>query len=410
VQLTGSALPISSISFRGERLGEKNVLAWTTQTEYNNIVTESGSTTSTTLDLDYGTTNYLYVRPVIGSDTASLACASNAISFTTSAAAIIPDNDDCENAISLNSLPVNATTTGATQYLAAEQCNGFIGNANDDVWFKFTPDKNGTVIISVTNTSSGLDAVIQAYSGTCGSLTSLDCADDGLGAEDETLTLLNLTGGTTYYFRVYGYGDPDDGGPFTVQLTGSALPISSISFRGERLGEKNVLAWTTQTEHNNNGFELQRSPDGHNFSKLDFVESKGLNGNSTTVLSYQYNDTKPFAGNSYYRLKQLDKAGSFNYSNIVLLKGLEVTRLQLSLLYPNPSKSEVNMILASPYNSKINLLVTDVAGRIVMKQTKQVTAGDNSLQLNIAKLSPGSYTIKVVCADGGTVMKKLVKQ
>jgi hypothetical protein len=69
------------------------------------------------------------------------------------------------------------------------------------------------------------------------------------------------------------------------------------------------------------------------------------------------------------------------------------------------------MILASPYNSKINLFVTDVAGRVVMKQTKQVTSGHNSLQLNIAKLSPGSYAIKVVCADGcGTVMKKLVKQ
>ena len=237
----------------------------------------------------------------------------------------------------------------------------------------------------------------------------LGCADDGI--EDETLTLVNLIAGETYYFRVYGFDDPNDGGTFTVQLTGSALPISSLSFRGERLGEKNVLVWTTQTEHNSRGFELQRSPEGNNFRKLDFVESKTSNGNSTTALTYQYNDMKPFAGNSYYRLKQLDKDGRFSYSSVVLLKGSAVTRLQLSLLYPNPAKSELHMILTSPSNSKINFTVTDVAGRPVIKQTTRLISGDNNLQLNIAKLSSGSHIIKAVCADGcGTIIKKFVKQ
>jgi len=110
-------------------------------------------------------------------------------------------------------------------------------------------------------------------------------------------------------------------------------------------------------------------------------------------------------------LKQLDKDGSFNYSNIVLLKRLDISRLQLSHLYPNPAKSVLTMILTSPYNSKINLIVTDVAGRTVIKQTKQLSGGENNVQLNIAKLSPGSYTIKGVCADGcGTIVKKFVKQ
>jgi len=69
------------------------------------------------------------------------------------------------------------------------------------------------------------------------------------------------------------------------------------------------------------------------------------------------------------------------------------------------------MIFASPYNSKINLIVTDVSGRIVMQQTRQLISGDNNVKLNIAKLSAGSYMIKAICADGcGTIIKKFVKQ
>ena len=382
-------------------------------TNYSNIGTVAGTTTSTTINPNYGTTYYFYIRPVIGSDTASVSCESNATSFSTSAAPAAPANDDCEDATALTLSPVNATTIGATQYstMDAEACNGFAGNANDDVWFKFTASSNGSAIISVTNAATGLDAVIQAYSGTCGSFTSLDCADDGIDAEDETLTLTNLVAGETYYFRVYGYDDPLDGGTFTVQLSGSALPITLNNFRGERNGEKNVLIWTTQMEHDNKGFELQRSADGNNFAPLDFIASKAPGGNSTTTLNYLYNDNKPFKGNSYYKLKQLDKDGRFVYSNIVLLKGFGVTNLQLSLLYPNPAKTELDMIFASPYNSKINLIVTDVSGRIVMQQTRQLISGDNNVKLNIAKLSAGSYMIKAICADGcGTIIKKFVKQ
>jgi hypothetical protein len=376
-----------------------------------------GTTDTTSVNLggfgiiDYNSTYSYYIRPVINSDTASVSCESNATSFTTSVQPAAPSNDDCANATLLTTVPANASSLGASESMAAEACLGFTGNANDDVWFKFTAASSGTAIISLTNSGIGMDAVIQAYSGTCGSLTSIGCADSTLDSEDETLTLQNLTVGETYLFRVFGFNDPIDGGTFTLQLSGSALPLTLTNFRGERQGEKNVLVWSTQGEHDSKGFELQRSPDGTNFTTLNFVGSKAANGISTSTLNYSYSDVRPFKGNSYYRLKQIDKDGRFGYSNVVLLKGFGVTKLQLSLLFPNPAKSELNMIITSPSNNKTNLVITDVAGKTVIQQNVQLVTGDNNLKLNISNLSAGSYLIKAICKDGcGSVVQRFVKE
>jgi hypothetical protein len=361
--------------------------------------------------IDYGSTYYYYVRPFIDADTASLSCVANATSFKTIAKPPAPSNDDCDNALSLSFEPVNATTLSATESMAADECNGFAGDANDDIWYKFTALSNGTATIMLTKPSIDFDAVIHAYSGSCGALTLIDCADDGLEGDDETLELTNLVAGQTYYFRVYDYSDFAFGGEFTIQIVGDALPIQLTNFRGERQGSKNVLDWTTLSEQNSKGFELERSADGNNFSSLAFVSSKAANGNSTASLNYKYSDAKPFAGNSYYRLKQVDKDGKFTYSSVVLLKGSKTNNLMLSSLYPNPTKSILNLVITTPANKKINLVVTDVTGRLVLQQSANMISGDNNLQLNVEKLAPGTYMIKAICADGcETAVSKFVKQ
>jgi hypothetical protein len=218
----------------------------------------------------------------------------------------------------------------------------------------------------------------------------------------------------TYYlgFRVFSDADQallyvDD---ISIVKTGS-LPITLTNFTGERQSIKNVLKWTTQTEQNNKGFELQRSADGVNYTSLGFTNSKATNGNSNSSLTYLFDDVKPFKGNSYYRLKQVDKDGKFVLSSVVLLKGLKTTTLTLGALYPNPTKSLLNLVVTAPANDKINILVTDMAGKLVMQQAGQMVSGDNNIQLNVAKLPQGSYMIKAVCAAGcETAVSKFVKQ
>lgn len=196
---------------------------------------------------------------------------------------------------------------------------------------------------------------------------------------------------------------------FEVQFV-STLPIRTTPLKGERKDNKNVLSWTTQTEQNNKGFEIQRSVDGSNFSTVGFVRSKAINGNSTSNIDYEFEDMKPFTGNGYYRMKQIDNDGKLMYSNILLLKGLKMQNVALSI-YPNPVESSLNMVINSPENNKVILYVSDVAGRIIMRKIQQLVSGDNTVSLNIARFTKGEYTIKAVSEnEGQTVVRKFVKQ
>lgn len=190
-----------------------------------------------------------------------------------------------------------------------------------------------------------------------------------------------------------------------------ALPVKLISFTGERAGSGNQLSWVTVTEANNKGFELQRSVDGVNFSKLSFINSKAENGNSTGNLKYDFYDNAPFATSNYYRLKQIDKDGRFEYSKIVLVKGTKPNALSVAALYPNPAVDNLNLMIASPSNSKVSIVVSDLAGKIIMQNAAQLVAGENQMQLNVKALAKGSYSIKVVCADGcNSPAARFVKQ
>ena len=117
-----------------------------------------------------------------------------------------------------------------------------------------------------------------------------------------------------------------------------------LSFKGEHVGNNNVLSWSTATELNNQGFEIQYSFNGKDFRNLGFVTSKQNSGNSSSVLNYQYTDTKGIGGNVYYRLMQVDKDGRPNYSNVVLIKGNQINALSLNAVYPNPAKDKLNLI------------------------------------------------------------------
>ena len=139
--------------------------------------------------------------------------------------------------------------------------------------------------------------------------------------------------------------------------------------------------------------------------------TKAEYGNSSTKLSYFYYDAKPLAGNNYYRLKQTDKDGRFSYSAVVLLKGNIANILTISSIYPNPARRNINMILTSPSVEKVNLLITDLSGKVVIQTAVQLLSGDNTITLPVNKLSPGTYIIKTVCTNGcKSLVQKFVKE
>lgn len=213
------------------------------------------------------------------------------------------------------------------------------------------------------------------------------------------VSAFQFTGGyprARFYMLVYGYAS-------------ASLPVTLSNFKGQRNNKYNTLSWTTATESNNKGFELQRSADGRNFSAIAFIPSKATTGNSSSALDYSYNDEKPLFGNGYYRLKQIDKDDKSTFSNVVLIKASKVAGLAISAVYPNPAKTELNVSLNSATAEKASIAIINSEGKTVKLINTAIVSGDNIFTINVGELAAGTYFIK---ATSGTSVKttQFVKQ
>lgn len=177
------------------------------------------------------------------------------------------------------------------------------------------------------------------------------------------------------------------------------LPIKLSVFNGYREGLKNILAWTTVSEQNNKGFELQRSANGKEFEKIAFIESKANAGNSSAELQYSYVDNKTLDGNNYYRLRQIDNNGKESYSNVVLLKSSKTVKAEITKVYPNPVSDRLNVTLNTVSAEKITVTITDIAGKTISIKNVETTIGDNNLNFNVSNLTKGTYFVKVKTAS-----------
>lgn len=375
------------------------------------------STTNTSIalqNLSPNTTYTWYIKPVNAAGDA-VGCEANATTFTTRGVPPVPSNNECSGAITLSAYggAINATTINATASQGVISCTGpnsDYGTPDDDVWFKITAVQNGNATITVTGAST-FDAVIQVFSGTCGSLSVVqNCADATGEGATETATLTGLTAGQTYYIRVYDWtGGPNSGDNFTIAVSGTALPVNYTQFTGRTEGNLNILSWQTVSESNNIGFEIERSADSKSFSSIGQVATKAENGNSSTLINYNFTDAKPLSGNNYYRLKQSDKDGKINYSDVVLLKS-KIAGFRISSVYPNPSKAELNLIITSSKAERATVIITDLSGKAISQVNTQLIIGDNLQQLNIRSLTNGTYIIKVVSSSGNeTGIQRFVK-
>ncbi len=136
----------------------------------------------------------------------------------------VPANNDCSGAIALtvNSGSTCTTTTTGTSVGATQSQAGCTGTADDDVWYKFTATAVNHKVAVSAGTMSNI--VLQIFSGTCGSLTSMYCVNATSGASSETCNLTCLSIGTTYYLRVYSQANSSGKGTFTICVSTPVLP------------------------------------------------------------------------------------------------------------------------------------------------------------------------------------------
>jgi hypothetical protein len=202
-----------------------------------------------------------------------------------------------------------------------------------------------------------------------------------------------LLNGVTYY-QLDGITDFSGGsGGFSINDGGALLPVELASFRATSINDDFIrLDWTTLTEVNNDGFEIQRSANGIDFETIGWVNG---NGNSTAKNDYSSNDFEAASGVNYYRLKQIDFDGQFEYSKIVSARmGADASISSLSV-YPNPTKGDLFVEIEADNQSFGNIKIYNHMGQQVGNAKHHIVAGKNKLMVNTQNLISGTYLIMV---------------
>jgi DNA uptake protein ComE-like DNA-binding protein len=171
--------------------------------------------------------------------------------------------------------------------------------------------------------------------------------------------------------------------------TAVPLPIELVSFTATVNNEKSVeLNWETVSEINNDFFTIERSKDAETWREIMTVDGAG---NSSEKLSYKAEDSRPYSGMSYYRLKQTDFDGKFSYSEVevVSLEGAPQSEL---LLYPNPAQE--NITLEGIGVGVLPIFIYNVYGQLVSDQILVTDKQADKLIIDIASLKVGIYTVK----------------
>ena len=176
------------------------------------------------------------------------------------------------------------------------------------------------------------------------------------------------------------------------------------SFTVVKQDESLELKWQTASELNNEKFEIEMSQDGRSFQKVG--EVKG-NGTTQTQVDYDFQIEEPPVGMSYYRLKQMDYDGKFEYSKIVSAN-FEKQGTSIGKIFPNPSRSGlVNLTLSAEEEQVIQVAIFDVAGKKINDQTRSLLAGNNELKFDFSAFDKGIYIV-TIRDDKSTTSRKLI--
>lgn len=168
----------------------------------------------------------------------------------------------------------------------------------------------------------------------------------------------------------------------------ASLPVEFTSFDGRYRDGTAVLSWTTATEVNSDRFVVERATSSQlrDWQQLGEVAAAG---DSREAQTYSFVDERPRAGTNYYRLRQIDKDGTYMYSNVLYLTASDVATTYT--LYPNPAGNQI--VLQGQTDLTDRIVIVDQNGRAVYTAPWQP-------QFDVSDLAPGLYALSIVDANG----------
>lgn len=190
---------------------------------------------------------------------------------------------------------------------------------------------------------------------------------------------------------------------FGALSSDGTVPVELTSFNAFVKGKGVELAWKTATEVNNHGFDVEKNVNG-TWTKIGFVEG---NGTSNTPHQYSYVDADA-VGSVSYRLKQIDRNGSFEYSSVVEANvGFTAADYKLGQNYPNPFNPTTNITFVMQNSENVSVKVYNLVGQEVATLFNGVAEANKMYTLNFdaSKLSAGTYFYALRSATRNEVKK-----
>ncbi len=320
---------------------------------------------------------------------------------------------------SVNPVPVNTSTTltiSNTGSLATGNYSFMVEGTEVpknriSLGFVVTSDPPGSSTLILPADQATLENIEIGFDWTASTNTlyyDLEVAYDAL-FQNMAYTATNLTTsnhianipepGFTFFWRVISRNDCLIQGMspvFSFRISDSAVPVELIRLEAHPLENNIALDWQTASEVSNTGFEIQRStnPASIEFEAIDWAPS--LNGNSNSIQNYNYRDSDVVAGITYYyRLKQIDIDGHYNYSPTVSAS-LNSKSIGVNA-YPNPANDQLFLQLDAGhyYKGKATLTVHDMTGKLIVQTPISLDALADPYALDINNLSKGSYLLRI---------------
>lgn len=324
----------------------------------------------------------------------------------------------------------NADAYGDTQELNAFN-SGCLGVENQSSWYIFSPTTEGTISFTLTP-SNGIDydfAIWGPYEEvSCPPMEDpLRCSYSALyeptglevntpegdysesPAGDAWVEAITVTSSelNMYYIMLIDNFTADntafdfEWGLDGVILDCAILPVELVEFQGTEGKDAHILEWQTQSELNNAYFEVERSRNGNLWQTLARLEGYG---NSNVPHYYRFEDVERPYGTTYYRLRQVDFNGAFEYSETIALRHL--APFSLDKVYPNPSREASRLLVKSDVERTIDIQIYDSRGRLVRSQRGRCTEGTTAITLDTSGLLPGYYQL-IAIGDYGERLGRL---
>ncbi len=199
-----------------------------------------------------------------------------------------------------------------------------------------------------------------------------------------------------------------DDGTAVIGTSGGPVPVKFTSFKATLVNNHGLVKWTTESELNNDHFEVERSDDG-----VHFVTRGKVNGNGSTSFShsYEYNDVlNTSSAIVYYRLKIIDTDGKYGFSKIVAIRLKGSLNVENFNVFPNPFITDLKVSVSSGSDVMATFRIISFEGKEMMNRKISLQKGDNIVVLkDFGTLTIGNYILEVTTPTDKFI-KKIMKK